>query len=142
MFEGERAIDAWGQPGLRQLLERVPEIQRLLQQSHSPVLSESLDPDAMVAAMDEAGIEVMMLCAWCRPDRWVITNDEVAEFTRRHPTRFYGVATVDLSRPVDAVRELHRAVTELGFRALRVLPWLWKLPPNDRTLLPAVREVR
>jgi len=32
---------------------------------------------------------------------------------------------------MEAVRELRRAVKELGFRALRVVPWLWSLPPND-----------
>jgi uncharacterized protein len=46
------------------------------------------------------------------------------------------VAGVNLERPVEAVRELDRAVRELGFKALRVIPWLWKLPPNDRLYYP------
>lgn len=95
-----------------------------------------MGPDETVAAMDEAGIGAMMLCAWCRPGQWVFTNDEVAEFTRRYPNRFYGVATVDLEHPVQAVKELERAVKDLGCRALRIIPWLWKLPPNDRLYYP------
>ncbi len=31
-----------------------------------------------------------------------------------------------------AVRELRRCVTELGFKGLRVVPWLWDAPPTDR----------
>jgi uncharacterized protein len=43
-----------------------------------------------------------------------------------------GVASVDLSRPMDAVRELRRCVKQLGMVGVRVLAWLWGLPPNDR----------
>jgi len=35
-----------------------------------------------------------------------------------------------------AVRELRRAVEDLGFVALRLLPWLWELPPDDRRYYP------
>jgi hypothetical protein len=50
----------------------------------------------------------------------------------RHPTRFAGLAAVDLNRPMEAVRELRRCVTDLGFKGLRVVPWLWEAPPTDR----------
>lgn len=39
-----------------------------------------------------------------------------------------------------AVRELRRAVRVLGLRALRILPWLWNLPPNDRHYYPLYAE--
>jgi uncharacterized protein len=32
------------------------------------------------------------------------------------PNRFVGVAAVNLEKPVEAVRELDRAVNELGFK--------------------------
>ena len=51
-----------------------------------------------------------------------------------------GVAAVDLANPVAAVRELRRAVRQLGFKALRVVPWLWKLPPNDKLYYPLYVE--
>ena len=41
---------------------------------------------------------------------------------------------------MDAVRELRRCVRELGLRALRVVPWLWNLPPNDRRYYPLYAE--
>jgi predicted TIM-barrel fold metal-dependent hydrolase len=39
-----------------------------------------------------------------------------------------------------AVRELRRAVRELDCRALRLLPWLWNLPPDDRRYDPLYAE--
>jgi predicted TIM-barrel fold metal-dependent hydrolase len=41
---------------------------------------------------------------------------------------------------MEAVRELRRCVRKLGFRALRILPWLWNLPPNDRHYYPLYAE--
>src|SRR5512132_4232049 len=55
---------------------------------------------------------------------------------RAHPDRFIGIASVDLHRPMDAVRELRRRVKQDGFKGLRVLPWLWGLPPDDRRYYP------
>jgi predicted TIM-barrel fold metal-dependent hydrolase len=65
-----------------------------------------------------------MLCAWWGPQGPLIPNDAVAAIVRSYPDRFAGVAAVDLARPMDAVRELRRCVRHLGFRALRVVPWL------------------
>jgi predicted TIM-barrel fold metal-dependent hydrolase len=130
-------VDAWAQPALTRGLARLPEIHRLLKHSGSlDALDRDLGPDAMVEQMDAAGIDVVMLSAWHRPGTWVFSNDDVAEFTRRHPRRFAGLAAVDLERPVAAVRELERAVSELGFKGLRVIPWLWNRPPNDRLYYP------
>src|SRR5690606_40344174 len=39
-----------------------------------------------------------------------------------------------------AVRELRRCVRELGFRGLRLVPWLWELPPTDRRYYPLFAE--
>ena len=59
---------------------------------------------------------------------------------RQYPDRLIGVASVDLHHPMAAVRELRRCVRELGFRALRILPWLWELPPDDRRYYPLYAE--
>jgi predicted TIM-barrel fold metal-dependent hydrolase len=86
--------------------------------------------------MDAADIEVGLLSAWHGPDGPLISDDEVAAFVAAAPARFVGVASVDLRAPLAAVRELHRCVEELGFIALRVVPWLWGWPPNDRRYYP------
>jgi Amidohydrolase len=54
---------------------------------------------------------------------------------KRHP-----VASVDLHRPMAAARELRRCVRELGLRVLRIVPWLWDLPPDDRRYYPLYAE--
>jgi predicted TIM-barrel fold metal-dependent hydrolase len=90
---------------------------------------------ATIAAMDAAGVERGLVCAWYGPSGPMISNDEVAGFVAAHPDRLVGVASVDLREPVAAVREVRRAAG-LGFKALRVLPWLWGLPPNHRLYYP------
>ena len=100
-------------------------------------------PDAEIplattlAAMDEAGVDVGLLSAWRGPNGLdLVSNDEVADWVRTEPTRFAGVASVDLDRPMDAVRELRRRVCDDGFVGLRVVPWLWNAPPTDRRYYP------
>ena len=132
---GTPIIDAWAQPVIK--AAAVPEVARLFERSGSAhLLDQELTPRQVVALMDEAGIDRVLLCAWCRPGQWIISNDQVADFVREFPTRFVGVAAVDLEKPLAAVRELHRAVVELGFKALRVVPWLWNRPPNDKFYFP------
>jgi predicted TIM-barrel fold metal-dependent hydrolase len=130
-------IDAWGQLSLGRTRQELPEVVRLFEKSGTAALLDlKLTPADIVAIMDQTGISKMLLSAWCRPGRWLTTNDEVAAHVQAFPDRFAGVATVDLANPVAAVRELDRAVRQLGFKALRVVPWLWKLPPNDKLYYP------
>ncbi|MBS2024323.1 MAG: amidohydrolase, partial [Deltaproteobacteria bacterium] len=78
--------------------------------------------------------------AWWGPTGPLISNDEVAAFVRAKPEVLVGVASVPLLKPMDGVRELRRAVKTLGMRAVRILPWLWGLPPNDRRYYPIYAE--
>ena len=139
MASAERTpvIDAWAQPPLPGFFDRLPEVESLLRRSGSGgLLEKGMQPPEMIAAMDAAGIESVMLCTWCRPEGWLMTNDELAKIVHRYPDRLHGVAAVHLHRPMEAVRELRHAVRDLGFKALRVIPWLWNLPPNDRLYYP------
>jgi len=98
---------------------------------------EEIPIEATVGALDAAGVRLGMLSAWHAPHIGpLISNDEVAGWVAQHPDRFAGLAAVDLDRPMDAVRELRRCVTELGFKGLRVVPWLWDAPPTDRRYYP------
>ena len=103
--------------------------------------SETAHPvEATLAEMDRAGVSVGMLCAWHGPSGPMIGNDEVAQHCRAYPDRFVGIASVDLFRPMEAVRELRLRVKRDGFKGLRVLPWLWGLPPDDRRYYPLFAE--
>jgi len=130
-------IDVWANPPLAEMFAHLPEVKRLFEQSGtSQFLERGLSAAEVVGLMDAAGIERLFVTSWVRPGRSLASNDRVAEFIGDYPGRFVGVAGVDLERPVKAVRELDRAVRELGFKALRIIPWLWKLPPNDRLYYP------
>ncbi|WP_405885350.1 amidohydrolase family protein [Streptomyces sp. NBC_01136] len=100
------------------------------------LLKEPLPVKATVAAMAAGGVEVGLSAAWYGPHGPLISNDEVAEFVAQSDGRLRGVAGADLTRPIHAVRELRRAVQELSFVALRIVPWLWQLPPTDRLYYP------
>ena len=135
--ETAQIIDAWAQPASLEGFAKMPEIARLFKQSgSSAILETGIATAQIVEAMDRAGINKLLLSAWHRPGQWVFHNDEVAEMARQYPDRFTGVAAVNLEKPVEAVRELERAVKELGFKALRVVPWLWQRPPNDKFYFP------
>lgn len=130
-------IDAWAQPATREGFAKMPEIARLFKQSGSAAFLETgISTEQIVSAMDRAGIGKLLLSAWHRPGQWVFHNDEVAEMIAQYPDRFAGVAAVNLEKPIEAVCELERAVKELGFIALRVVPWLWNRPPNDKFYFP------
>jgi hypothetical protein len=132
-------IDVWAQPNFVAAPDRLPmpEVRRLLEKSGTADrLGVRVSPDELVAEMDAAGVDVLLLSAWHRPGGWVVSNDDVAEFTTANPDRFAGLASVNLADPMAAVRELRRAVSELGFIGLRVVPWLWELPPDDRLYYP------
>lgn len=98
--------------------------------------TEEVPVDLTLAAMDAAGVDKGLISAWYGPDGPLITNEEVAKFAAQSQGRLLGVASVDIKKPVDAVAELRRCQQELGFKALRIVPWLWDLPPNDRHYYP------
>jgi predicted TIM-barrel fold metal-dependent hydrolase len=132
-------VDTWAQPTWTQRQGRleIPEITNVAERSGSlDLIHARVSPDELVAMMDQAGIDRLLLSAWHRPGGWVISNEDVAAFTRLHPTRFSGLASVNLANPVAAVRELRHAVEDLGFVGLRIIPWLWELPPDHRLYYP------
>jgi len=128
-------IDAWGQhPTLRHGQD--PIFDSLRRWTRRDVPSEQLPVSATIAAMDRGGVDKMLISAWVAPRNVMISNDEVAAFVAEAPERLVGVGSVDISRPMEAVREIRRCVDTLGFKAIRVLPWLWEAPPTDRRFYP------
>jgi hypothetical protein len=131
-------IDAWMQHPTLRFIEQ-PMFESLRRWTGGGTMQD-IPPEFTLAAMDEAGVRMGMLAAWCGPQGWLISHDEVAALAHKNPGRFAGVASANLYRPMEAVRELRRCVKQLGFKALRVVPWLWNLPPNDRRYYPLYSE--
>lgn len=129
-------IDVWMQHPTARFLAH-PMLDSLRRWTGGDGLREDVPIAATVAQMDAAGVDTGILSAWHGPrEGALITNDEVAGWIAEHPSRFRGLAAVDLDRPMEAVRELRRCVLELGFVGLRVVPWLWEAPPTDRRYYP------
>lgn len=138
MSEDRWIIDAWIQHPTRRLSEQ--SMFESLRRWVPRTLAGDVPLDATIRALDEAGVRVALVSAWWGPQGPLIANDEVADFVHRYPDRLVGVGSVDLAQPMEAVRELRRCVRQLGFRALRILPWLWNLPPDDRRYYPLYAE--
>lgn len=121
-----------------QLGAAIPEVARLFEYSHStPEIADKWrSPEDVIAYMDEAGISHMCMSAWSRPGKFVFSNEHVAQYTRAYPDRIFGLAAVDLHDPVKAVQTLDHYVKKEGFVGLRVVPWLWNLPPSDAHYWP------
>lgn len=133
-----RVIDVWMQQPTRRFLE-LPIFASLWRWTGAETVPE-VPLAAMLEAMDGTGVRLGLVSAWHGPTGALIGNDEVASFVREHPQRLRGVASVDLHRPMEAVRELRRCVRDLGFVGLRIVPWLWGLPPDDRRYYPLYAE--
>ena len=134
------AIDVWLQHPTRRFLA-ADMFASLLRWTGGQVPDEDPPIEATIESMDAAGVDVGLLTAWRGPyGQDFISNDLVAQWVRRHPTRFAGLAAVDLDHPMEAVRELRRRVRDDGFVGLRLLPWLWNAAPTDRRSYPLYAE--
>lgn len=128
-------IDAWGQhPTLRHGQD--PIFASLRRWTGREVQAAEMPVSETIACLDAGGVDKMLVSAWVAPRNVMISNEEVAAFVAESSGRFVGVGSVDISRPMDAVREVRRCVRDLGFKAIRVLPWLWEVPPTDRRFYP------
>lgn len=128
-------IDAWAQhPTLRHISD--PIFDSLKRWTKIPTPTSELPIELTIAAMDYGNISKSLISAWMAPGKNLISNDEVASFVSKAPDRLVGIGSVDISKPMEAVREIHRCVNELGFKGIRVLPWLCSTPPTDRLFYP------
>lgn len=139
MSDHTTVIDAWIQHPTPGFLAE-PMFASILRWTGVTEPPETVPIGLTLNALDAGRVSRALLSAWWGPRGAIIGNDEVAAWVKAHPDRFVGIAAVDLRRPMAAVRELRRCVRELGFRGLRVLPWLWELPPDDRRYYPLYAE--
>jgi aminocarboxymuconate-semialdehyde decarboxylase len=99
--------------------------------SGRPLIAPLNDVRERLSWMDAAGIDVQLVAPWMNlsgyeldgpSGLWLarIQNDSLAALVEAHPDRFRAAAAVPLQQPDLAVRELHRAVTDLGHRAVQI----------------------
>jgi predicted TIM-barrel fold metal-dependent hydrolase len=112
-----------------------------------------VDLDARFRAMDEFGDfrQVLTLPSpplevLAGPDRSPImaraANDQLAELVRKHPDRFPAfAASLPLNNPDEALKEMERAVTQLGAKGIQIFTNVAGKPLDGPELQPLFAEV-
>ena len=86
-----------------------------------PKVEASSDPvKALLELMDKYGIERAMIGVATSEESPRVEDSQRA--LREHPDRFFGCVQVDPNRGMDAVRDLTRAVEELGVKGASAFP--------------------
>jgi predicted TIM-barrel fold metal-dependent hydrolase len=98
--------------------------------------------DAMVRKMDEAGVERVFITQtkmWSYWNKWMYmdtTLEEVAQYTRKYPDRFVGLAGYNPFRIKDSLREIETAVRQHGFKGVYVHIYGFDLPLHGPQMYP------
>lgn len=129
------AIDVWAQITTERMAAQ-PWMAPLLRWTGQEGAVRLPSVASTLEAMDAAGVDISILSAWHGPNGPLISNEEVAEQVDAAPGRLRGLASVDLGRPMEAMREIRRWVDGKRFVGVRMVPWLWGLPPDDRRYYP------
>ena len=132
----KKIIDVWMQhPTLRH--SNHPMFDSLKRWTKQPKrVTEELPLAMTIAAMDAAGVNKGLICSWQNAQEVLISNEEVAGFVAQYPDRFIGIASAPMHQPVKAVKELKHWVNNHGFKGLRIVQWLWNLPPTHPYYYP------
>ncbi len=104
-------------------------------------IAEGLPHERMLTMMDDAGIERALLIATKTgrlglPGSWHLPYEIVAAAIRAYPARFSGLAGIDPTEGMHGVRELERAVRDLGFIGAHMYPHWFDLPPDHARWYP------
>jgi len=138
---GEKGLANYGNifgPTKARSLELVPEeLERMAKELAPQELEDTLREKAakavitlpqFVEQLDEAGIE------WGVIDGG--SHERTAEIVTQFPKKFIGVAVVNPHDGMKAVRELERAVKELGLKCLYATPFRFGIRANDKKFYP------
>lgn len=126
-------IDVWANYWPRTFFDAYPLMQDLYDRVGIGPRSR-LSDDTLLAEMDGAGMERAVVSATAL-DGWGDTNEAVLTLCATAPERLLPCASVDPRRGMAAVRELRRHA-EAGAVALKLLPFLYDLPPNHAAYYP------
>lgn len=139
MKDDFKIVDVWMQHPTMKFINH-PMFDSLRRWMGIEKFEQEIPVEYTLEAMDRAGVKTGLICGWWGPHGTLISNDEVAEIVKGHPDRFKGIASVDISRPMEGIREVRRCVKELGFVAVRIVQWYWNLPPTHRYYYPVFAE--
>lgn len=106
-----------------------------------PEMRSGVSIEDYIAKMDRAGIERSLLVAVRAGDLRIDESFEVPyeyvhAVTLRHPDRFSGLAGIDPTRGMQGLRDLERAVKELGFVGAHWYPHWFSMRPDAPQIYP------
>jgi aminocarboxymuconate-semialdehyde decarboxylase len=140
-------------PRYREARLRVAPPQMRLQEQER-VMPALFDLDARFRAMDTAGEGYMQILTTANPpvetlagpldalELSRIANDEMTELVVRYPERFFGAAAcVPLNDVDSAIRELDRAIEQLGMRGVQLYTDVQGVPLDDPRFRPFFDKV-
>ncbi len=139
MKDGNQIIDVWMQHPTLDFINHSM-FDSLRRWTGTDKVAEEIPVESTITAMNQGSVKKGLLCAWWSPQGPLIPNDYVASIVKQFPDRFIGIGSVNLFRPMEAIRELRRCIKDLGFKGIRIVQWLWNLPPTDRRYYPVYAE--
>jgi len=98
-----------------------------------------LSCEDMLSEAKAGNVEKILISATAFPGS-PVNNDAILRILELAPNVLTGCASVDPRDGIVAVRELRRAVRDHGFRALKLLPFLYEEAPNSRIYYPLYAE--
>lgn len=95
------------------------------------ITDHAWDAEARIKDMDEEGIDIQVLSPipvtfsyWSHPEKGLelarFQNDFIASVVKKHPKRFIGLGTVPLQDVEASIKEMERAVNELGLKGIQI----------------------
>lgn len=98
---------------------------------HDCVHHRFTEPTARLEDMERMGVDTQAVALappqyfyWLEKAEAVrissMQNDAIAEIARANPTKFWGVGTLPMNHPAEAVKEAYRLKNELGIRAIEI----------------------
>ncbi len=119
-----------------------PEMLRLIEWWRMQDKVQGKTVDEFVAMMDEAGLDkalipaIRMMSYIKKTMVWDITEEEVAEVVAKYPDRLVGLAGFNPLKRMESVRQVERAVKDMGFKGVYIHTYGFGIPLDDRLYYP------
>ena len=95
------------------------------------------DVETLIEEMNNANVDVSVLVA----DAYT-SSETIAEAVNKYPDRLIGFASVDPLKGKEAATQLETAITSLGLKGLKLLPYIQHFYPNDKKVYPVYEKAQ
>lgn len=140
------AVDVWVNLFTEEAMERMA--RSIIQKTGEVIGDEGLfrtagePPESFVERMESLGVDAALVpsmkfaSAHTDKDEVWISEETVAELCSSYPDYFEGLVGINPYAGMEGVRRLEETVLEDGFVGAHIVPYGFRLPPNDRRYYP------